>query len=139
MQSSIRLSNTLLKLLHFSKSTDYTDWNQLKILLQPLYGFELNHLSVLRITFKAFSEALQHDQNFCMGLPDSLFQELLLSPIQGTTSIEFNGPPSIEKQYSVEDFYNSQLRYIINSLHHSVIDWSGQYQALKQEPLMETL
>ncbi|MGP1715758.1 MAG: hypothetical protein ACTS9Y_01135 [Methylophilus sp.] len=139
MKSTVRLSNTLLQLLHFAKNNDFADWRQLQILLAPLYNFELQHFHVLKITFKAFAEALQHDENFCMGLPDTLFQELLLSPIHGTTSIEFTGPQTIEKQYSVEEFYHSQLRYIINCLHISVIDGSDQYQAFKHASLIEAV
>lgn len=138
MKFSIKLSDPLLHLLHFSKNNDFTSWTQLKDVLQPLYGFDLKQIHVLKITFKAFAEALQHDQHFCMGLPDTLLQELLLSPLKAS-KVDMLSPEYSDAVFTLTDYYSGHLQFILNCFHQSVIDWSDQYRMLTPMPLIESV
>lgn len=117
------MSDRLLVLLRHAKSeSPGTTWRDVAAALGDLYHPEMTLADVIHHVVSAFSEVLC-EARFEVGGGGGAGEDLLLAPIKGHHAIEFMGPKTLDTQYTVEQFYNAQVSFIMGQLRISSIGW----------------
>lgn len=117
------LSERLRVLLRFAKSEKTgTTWRDVATALGDLYHPDMTLPDVIHHIVSVFTEVLC-EHRFAIGRGGSAGEDLLLAPIKGYHAIEFFGAKNLETQYTVEQFYNAQVSYVIGQLSIARIDW----------------
>lgn len=134
-------SERLLVLLRYAKSENTgSGWRDIASALGDLYHPEMTLPDVIHHVVSAFTEVLC-EPRFEIGRGGSAGEELLLAPIKGYHAIEIYGPKSLETQYTVEQFYNAQISYVVGQLSIARIDWcrSWYYGTLSSQSPLEAI
>ncbi len=134
------LSARLLALLRYAKSEGReTTWRDVASALGDLYHPEMTLADVIHHLVSAFSEVLC-EPRFEVG-GGGAGEDLLLAPIKGHHAIEFMGPKTLDTLYTVEQFYNAQVSFIIGQLRISSIGWCRAWYegAPSSQSIQETI
>ena len=122
-KQSSDLSERLRVLLRYAKSEkDGTTWRDIASALGDLYHPDMTLPDVIHHVVSVLTEVLC-EPRFEIGRSGSVGEDLLLAPIKGYHAIEFYGAKNLETQYTVEQFYNAQVSYVIGQLSIARIDW----------------
>jgi len=101
--------------------------------LSKLYGTPLSLPEVMHQAIAALSEVV-HEPGFHLPQNDVPLFDLVLAPIRGGHSIDYVGPQALDTSYTVEQFYNAQIKFIVSQLQHANIDWcSKQYESADRD------
>lgn len=122
------ISDTLKALLIATKSANYEkpSWEFVAKILGPIYSYDMKMLDVLHILVEAYQEALdeprfevtyRHD-------PALALRSLLEAPIKGFFAVDWPAPrDGIKSAYTIEQFYNAQIAYILGELRMTKARW----------------
>lgn len=121
--SDKKISARLVALLKYAKQRhEWNGWRSVAEALGDLYHPEMTLRVAVHHAVEAYKEVLDEPQ-FEIGNPSVHWEELLLAPILGSSSVELMGPSSMEASYTVEQFYNSMILKIFGVLTITRIDW----------------
>lgn len=116
-------SQRLLTLLRYAKSPRAgTTWRDIASALGDLYHPNMSLPDVVHHLVSAYSEVLC-EPRFAVGGNGSASEDLLLAPIRGFHAIDFPGPKSLNTAYTVEQFYNAFVSFIVGQLSITNIGW----------------
>ena len=118
------ISETLLLILRYTKSSPSEipfTWRELKDVLAPMYSYDMKIRDVLHILVKAYTEALGYPE-FELHKGENPLERIMLAPVNGSFSLDWL-PPKLDKEYSVEQFYNAMVKQMLSDLMLSRIDW----------------
>lgn len=120
-----RPSDRLIALLIFSKtdtSPDAFRWTDVAKALGELYHPVMTVETALHHLVQAFQE-MGEDARFEIDVNAKSMPPLLLAPVKGPHSVDWLGPKSLSTSYTVEQFYNSMVSYMMSYMRLARVDW----------------
>lgn len=113
----------LQALLEFSKSDDADfSWQGAAKALAPVYSEHMTLVDVVEVLLTLHAEAMA-EPRFEMGHVETARRALLLAPLKGLHSVEMFGPKGLDTAYTVEQFYNSFVSFIMCNMRLARVDW----------------
>lgn len=140
-----RLSATLMALMYFAKREsgkldDAVTWKDVRGALVHADYDQADHMKlsdVLDLVTKAYTEALSIPE-FRMG--SASLAEVLKAPFSGHFALEWPyWNMSLEKEYRLEQFYNSIFQQMISDLMFTAVSGCPQYIAYDERRTEEML
>lgn len=123
------MSDRLLVLLRYAKSENRgSTWRDVAAALGDLYHPDMTLSDAVHHIVAAFTEALA-EPRFEVGRGGTAGVDLLLAPIKGHHSVEALGPSRLDTSYTVEQFYNAQVAYVLGQLSIAKIGWCRDWFA----------
>ncbi len=120
---AVAMSDRLLVLLRHAKSEGRgASWRDVAAALGDLYHPDMTLTDVVHHIVAAFTEVLA-EPRFEVGRGGTAAEELLLAPIKGYHTVEALGPSRLDTTYTVEQFYNAQIAYVLGQLSIARVGW----------------
>lgn len=123
MNTSPSISPRLLVLLRFAKAEhNGWTWRDVAGALGDLYHPAMTLTNVVHHIVASFMEVLA-EPRFEVGRSGTAGEDLLLAPIKGYLTVEALGPFRLDTPYTVEQFYNAHIAYVLGQLRIAKIGW----------------
>lgn len=123
----IKISDTLLVLLRFSKQGEYeaSTIETIREVLCPLYNYKMTWQDIMRVMINSYVECI-NEPRFQAGNPEqaTVLNKLLFAPLHiiPNKAYVFNSTEENEK-VPVIDFYRSIIKEMMATFRYAKVDW----------------
>ncbi|PRD92262.1 hypothetical protein [Burkholderia contaminans] len=121
------MNQTLRALLRYVMATgsDTSCISLREHVLGLIYHREMKLVDVLSVVLQAYEQAL-FEPRFELPGRCSASLDLLLAPIQGSSSLNVARPLYVQTRYSVEQFYGAMIAKMLSDLSLTRVDWCAE-------------
>jgi hypothetical protein len=129
---SISVTSTTIALLRAAKNINFEKdvytWKDVVEVLSPLYHPDMRLADVIHILLKSYEELIDEPRFETRRCID----ELLMAPVKWNYSLNY---PTLETTYTVEEFYNKQIQFMMHQFRFSRCDWCRDVLIITKEEI----